>query len=274
MIYGTPHFVGRFYLPLAQQTKLMGLFSFFKKKEQPQDNTPETGITSIQDKNVYLLFALQNKLIALGYKVEKNPKYLGLIVDSELEIATVIIDNPNNHPNIIHLMVLTIHPVYFPDGIEENLVGIGSNIEEKTESVLNNYLNTTFNPIMQAFTDSHNADLDFSTTETGREILWHPKPGNISLQGKWTTEPEEDIFLELLKERIKPKLADQKFNWLKVYISKQDNREPIGECLFNNEPWQEGYEIILKYAETWKNEGAFHGLKQFIMFRRCDAFEK
>lgn len=251
----------------------MGLFSFFKKK-QTEQNTPKADVVSPQEKNLYLLFALQNRLISLGHRVEKHSEYLGLIVDSELEIATAIIDNPNNHPSIIHLMVLTKHPVYFPNGIEENLVGIGSNTEDKTESVLNNYLSTTFNPIMEAFTDSHDSALDFTSTETGREILWHPKPGNISLQGKWTAEPEENVFLSLLKEKIKPKLANQKFNWLKVYISKQNNGEPMGECLVNNEPWPEGYEIIYKYAETWKNEGVFHGSKQFIMFRRCDAFDK
>ncbi|MDR6560082.1 MULTISPECIES: DUF6348 family protein [unclassified Arcicella] len=240
---------------------------FANKKEVPQNN-------QLIDDNLLLLDILKNRLITSGYQVENHPQYMALIINSALEIATAINDNPDNHPSIIQLTVLTLHSKYFPNGIEENIVGIGSTIQDKIDSVLDNYLTTTFEPIIDSFTDSHNPALDFSTVIDNKEILWHPKLGNLSLQGQWELIPENEAIFELLKEKVKYKLTTQKLNWLKVYISKRGDGRIIGECLFNNEPWQEGLDIISNYAKTWTEKGDFFGQKQFIMFRRCDACDQ
>jgi len=113
-----------------------------------------------------------------------------------------------------------------------------------------------------------------TTITNEKEILWHPKLGNLTLQGQWNEQPQNEPFFELLKEKIKPKLTSNKLNWLKLYISKRADETIIGECLFNNEPWEEGLIDITKYAETWKIKSNFQGLKQFIMFRRCDAYDE
>ncbi len=121
----------------------MGLFDFFKKTSSASEKS-ERQETSLIDNNSYLIETLKNRLVQMGYQAERHPQHLALIVNSELEIATAIIDNPNNHPSILHLVVLTIHPKYFPKGIEENIVGIGTSIQDKINSVLENYINTTF----------------------------------------------------------------------------------------------------------------------------------
>lgn len=264
----------------------MGLFDIFFKKtsdkgqpekkvvEVPKTIHPEVQADERIDNNLYLQTELGKRLIILDYKVERHTQYLALIVNSELEIAFAIIDNPDNHPSILHLMVLTIHPQYFPNGIEENIVGVGTSFPDKVNSVLDNYIGTTFLPIIDSFTDSHDPDLDFSTTVGEKEIIWHPKLGNLTFQGQWRVQPENEPFFELLKENVKGKLTTNKLNWLKVYISKRGDGTIIGECLFNNEPWEEGLEIISQYARTWKMTSDFQGLKQFIMFRRCDACDQ
>jgi hypothetical protein len=225
------------------------------------------------DANAFLINTLQEKIIGMGFKVERHPQYLGLIVNSDLEIATAIVNNPDAHPSILQLMTLTIHQKYFPKGIEESMIGVGLTIEEKVDSVVKNYLSAIFESVIESFSERHNPDLDFSNTIEGREILWHPKPGNLLLQGQWKSVPHENHVFNLLKEHAKSKLALQKFNWIKVYISKQANGTIIGDCLFNNEQWKEGLEIVSNYARTWNEEGEFFGLKQFIMFRRCDVHD-
>ncbi|MCZ2357503.1 MAG: DUF6348 family protein [Bacteroidia bacterium] len=251
----------------------MGLFDFFKKKssdsKQIDRQQPEP-----TDNNSYLLETLRNRLIELGYQVDKNPQYLALVVNSEIEIATVIVDNPNNHPSILHLMILTIHPKYFPNGIEENIVGIGTNIQDKVNSVIDNYINTTFLPIIDSFSDSHNPDLDFSIIMNDKEVLWHPKLGNLTLQGQWNDQPENESLFEIIKDKLKYKLTSNKLNWLKIYISKRADGTIIGESLFNNEPWEEGLADITEYAKSWRLKSDFQGLKQFIMFRKCDVYDK
>lgn len=226
------------------------------------------------DNNSYLLDTLKNRLIELGYQVNRHPQYLALIVNSEIEIATFIIDNPNNHPNILHLMILTIQPKFFPNGIEENIVGIGMNIKDKVNSVIDNYINTTFLPIIDSFSDSHNPNLDLSIIMNGKEVLWHPKLGNLTLQGQWNDQPQNEPLFEIIKGKLKNKLTQNKLNWLKLYISKQADGTIIGECLFNNESWEEGLADITEYAKSWKLKSDFQGMKQFIMFRKCDVYDE
>ncbi|AZA51774.1 DUF6348 family protein [Chryseobacterium sp. G0201] len=258
----------------------MGFFDLFKKKKTTENTSvQETNPTNenistpqqqVPNNNVFLLEILKDALETNGYKVEKHTQYQAIIINSEIEIATAIIENPNYHPSLIHLMILTIHPKYFPEGIEENIVGMGNTIEEKVQSVLHNYLTTTFEPIIDSLTDSHNPELDFEVNN----ITWHPKLGNMALQGDWSdiTIPENEVFFHLLEDKIIQKLTNNKLNWLKIYISKSNDKIE-GECLLNNECWKEGLQILTNYIQNVETLSDFIGIKQFIMFRKCDASE-
>lgn len=252
----------------------MGFFDFFKKKSSNKEEPENFQTHQPVDDNSYLLEQLKSKIEKLGYSVRINPQYFSIIVNSELEIATLIIDNPENHPSILHLMIVSINPKYFPEGIEENIVGVGTTIHDKVDSVTNNYINTTFFPLINSFSDTHNPELDFTTITDDKEILWHPILGSLTLQGQWEEQPQEELFFQTLKEKLKPKLSSNKINWLKIYISKRGDGTIIGECNFNNEPWQEGLNEINKYAETWEMKTDFKGLKQFIVLKKCDKYDE
>ncbi len=118
----------------------MKLFDFFKKKPSG-DNAP---VPQPIDSNTYLLETLQSNLLRDGYKVERHPEYLSLIVNDGLELATAIIEDPNNNPSLIDIMVVAIHPVCFPAGLEEYVVSVGNTLQEKVKVVVDNYLETTF----------------------------------------------------------------------------------------------------------------------------------
>jgi len=247
----------------------MGLFGLFKKKLTQNAAVAKQPISP----NVYLLEELKKGIAALGYKVDKQKDYLGLIIEGQLEIAAAIVDDPTLHPNIIHVMVLTIQKDYFPNGIEENIAGVGTSLQLQVSSALNNYLKSTFCPIIQGFSDGHNPDLDFTTIVNNKEVLWHPKLGDLMIQGEWGQHPEGEPFFNALKEGISGKLTSNKFNWIKAYILKRKDGTIVGECLFNNMPWPEGLQMIGDYAHTWQLNGEFRGLKQFMVFRRCDAYD-
>lgn len=251
----------------------MGLFNFLKKK------STETAPAALQnnavhiDKNLLVLEALDRTLVIMGYTVIRHPQYLALIVNDELELSVAVIENPDNHPYIMQLMIAASHQKYFADGIIENIVGIGTSIEDRVSSALDNYIDSTFFTVIDSLSDTHNPDLDFISTANDREVLWHPKLGNLLTQGQWYEQPQNETIFDLLKDTIPDLLVSNKINWLKIYISKQANGEIIGECLFNNSPWDTGLNEISNYTKTWKVPGEFCGLKQFIMFRRCDAYD-
>jgi hypothetical protein len=242
----------------------MGLFDFFKTKTSNTQQRIEEPINP----DMYLISELQRRIEELGYSVEKSTQYISLIVESEIELATEIINSPENHPSLIQLHIVAIHKVYFPNGIHENIVGVGTTLQEKVTSVIDNYLSTTFPAIIDSFTDSHQLDLDFTDDNS---ILWHPKLGNLSVQGQWENIAEDEPIFDILKGRLKNAMSNQKINWLKVYVSRLPNDEIIVECLLNNQYWSEGYADMVEYVKTWKQSGVFLGQKQFIMFRRCDA---
>lgn len=246
----------------------MGLFDFFKKKQAPTPVAPEPEI----DANVYLIAALYHKLDKMGYKVEKHPQYLSLIVNGDLEIAGMIIDEPNNHPSIIHAMFVTIHPVYFPEGIEEHLAGLGSTIEEKVETALVNYIQSIFLTIMDSLSDSHVPELDFMTMTGDQMVLWHPKIGDLMTQEQWMPIEGEPLY-EVIGEKVKKNLTGNKLNWIKLFAAKQPDGSVIAECILNNVPWPEGTAAIGAYAESWDTGGRFKTMKQFIMFRKCDEHD-
>lgn len=248
----------------------MGLFDFFKKKPEA-DQQPTAAPTNSVDPNVYLLERLKVRITDIGYRAAKHPQYQSLIVNDKVEIATVIIDNPNNHPLLMHLMILTIHADYFPNGIEEHVAGLGETLAQKVDSVIDNYIDSTFSTIMESLSDKHYNDLDFTVTTANGNTVWHTYLGTPILQGNWTTRPSYEAMYDLVKDQVQDKVRDSPFNWLKLYISKNDEGNIIGECAWNNEPWPEGLAALHQYAQTWGVQGAFYAMKQFVVIKKCAA---
>lgn len=240
----------------------MGIFDFLKPKK----------IEKQIDINTYLLHELKKSIEEKGNTVEFSTQYAAIIVNSEIEIATAFIPG-DFHPSLLPLLIITINKEYFPNGIESSIVGLGNTTEQKVKSAIENYLSNIFLPILDSFTDSHLEEFDFKSSSAGREILWHPKMSENSFQGKWIETHTEINLYSIVESQLKNKLSDKKLNWLKLYISRQPDGTISGECLLNNEVWEEGYYLLENYAKTWKDSGEFLGHKQFIMFRRCDAFD-
>lgn len=210
----------------------------------------------------------------MGYKVDWHTQYLAIIVNDELEVAAMINDIPDSHPSLLQLTVRVSHPTYFSGGILESLMGVGLTFEEQIKSGLDNYINSVFLTIIDSFSESHNPAFDFMVNTNGSDVLWHPKMGRLLSQGKWSEEPQNEPLFESIKHLIPGKLTSNKINWLKIYLSKQKNEIVIGECTFNNQLWDEGLSQLSEYANSWEIEGNFKGIKQFMMFRRCDKYDE
>ncbi|EHQ28209.1 DUF6348 family protein [Mucilaginibacter paludis] len=251
----------------------MSLFNFFKKSKIIINQPEKQNATTSSDRNLNVLESFKSKLTEIGYQVEWHSQYLALMVNSDLEIGATIVDVPGAHPSLIQLIISASHYKYFPNGIIEYVVGIATSLQDRINAALDNYINSIFLTIIDGFSDSHNPELDFMTIGNGNEILWHPKLGNLMTQGQWGELPLNEIFFNLLNDKITHQLTLNKINWLKIYISQKANGEIIGECLFNNEPWEAALNTITNYASGWDMIGEFKGLKQFIVFRRCDAYD-
>ncbi|NJO01992.1 MAG: hypothetical protein HC880_10135 [Bacteroidia bacterium] len=223
--------------------------------------------------NTLFLERLKQKIEARSLKVENATQKAAILVNNEIEIVSTVMEG-TYHPAILPLFVFTTNRAYFPNGIQESLAGLGENRDQQIDSAIDNYLQSVFLPLMESFSDKHQVDLDFTSETDGKEILWHPKLGKTMFQGKWKEIKNQSDLYSTVKEAISAQLVNRKLNWLKLYVARQANGEISGECLLNNEVWKEGYQLIEAYAQSWDTESEFLGQKQFVVFRRCDAYDE
>ncbi len=242
----------------------MGIFDSLKKK-QPEE-TPDS------NPNIYLRKELGRRLQQKGHEVEIQGGFV--CADRKIGVFMEILPDPALHPAVIKIGVRIVVEDYFGNGITEILAGVGDTLEQKVDSALKNLLTITLPPILEAFRDSHDPNLDFSESNHGRYILWHPKLGQLGFQGKWDQLPVNDYLFKLIKPWIQEHLSDRKFNWLKIYIARQADGSISGDCSLNNDFHEDGFKIFGEYAETWENIERFRAVKQFILFRRCDVSDK
>ncbi len=213
---------------------------------------------------------LKEKLMEQHYHVEFNQERISLTVDQQVEVIVSDVVEEGLHPHLMKQIYLIVHPEYFPKGIVEYLVGVGTTLQEKMETGIQNFLGTILPPILDGFNDTHDPELDF---HDDNGMLWHPKPGQLGLQGSWEEEPETDDLRALLNAKLQSVIPNQKFNWLKIYAAKDGEGKVTLDCNLNNEPWEAGSQVVLSVAQSWKNPPIFCAIKQFIMYRRCDAFD-
>lgn len=240
----------------------MKLFNFQKKKTESHDQ-PHT-------EEEILLHELVDQITKLNYTIQVDEATQIIIVNDQLLLEFRIIRNPDYAKELMHLMINTAHPTHFPDGIMESIAGIGETVQDRIASVVENYITSTFKPIAESLTDTHSPEYDF----TSDEVLWHPALSDLRVQGSFNRELSGDELYLLLAPKLESMLSrDQKFHWLKMYISKQQSGEIIGDCLLDNEPWDEGLDILADYISTFPVESTFIGIKQFVVFRRCDKYD-
>jgi hypothetical protein len=106
----------------------MGLFDFFKRKNAISSQSGQQTKTPAINKNWHVLTALETRLTEMGYAIKRHTQYIVLIVNDELELGVMVVENANNHPSIMHLMVSASHQTYFPKGIIERVLGVGNSL--------------------------------------------------------------------------------------------------------------------------------------------------
>jgi len=220
--------------------------------------------------NATFLQKLQTALTAKGCQVEISSQYAALKIDGELEVASGVLPG-DFHPSLAPFIVYTIHNDWFPEGIEENIVGIGESVSQKADRAVETYAKFIFPAIQESLADSHEEALDFSTESNGKKILWHPKPGGNVFQGEWDPSDPADSLYDLVSEEVIGNLENRKINWLKLYVARQPDGTIACDSLLNNKPWSPGVSLLNHYASNWPEKESFQSQKQLVMFRQCDG---
>ncbi|MDU0369596.1 DUF6348 family protein [Hymenobacter endophyticus] len=164
------------------------------------------------------------------------------------------------------------HPQFFPTGIVECLAGIGTDDTDAIRKGVNNFCQGLLALVLDGLDGHHQPALNI-VDATG-QVQWHPLTGLVQVQGSWSAridDVDEQHYFELLRPHLRDQLMPQPFHWLKLYASRQPDGEFIGECHWNNEPWDEGLQLLAQDTQHWPDPGTFAGWKQYLLFRHCGS---
>jgi hypothetical protein len=217
--------------------------------------------------NHLLLYSLHQSLEQAGIPVEFSQKYAALELPGGLEIASGPVEG-EFHPSMLPFWILTIHPEYFPRGIDMQVVGLGDTVEQQVYTITDQYLSGIFNTIYTALEGRFDPEEDLSIDMEDEEVRFHISKGALQYQGSWNDFQRPDDLLTLLMPEIPNRMEPGDFNWVKAYVARHPDGQVIGDCFWNNQFWPEGFDLLARHMQSLPANDAFVGLKQFILFRR------
>jgi len=215
-----------------------------------------------------ILEQLSQKIIEQGYKADPDIPTRTIWMGEKMRIELEVIPTPEMDPSLIELHIGTyLEDGYFPQGIVDNIAGFGDTDEEKVLSLIENYLSTTFQTIINSLSCYFDKGCDIHVAD----YHWHTSLGNLYLLGKWQTPPTERDFYNLLVDILPQNFTTEvRIQSLKCYVALV-GEDCVVECLLNNELWDEGAERLRQYAQTWSQGVSFLAIKQLLVFRLCDG---
>jgi hypothetical protein len=250
---------------------LAGLaFYFYSSRQNAEVSEPQTTKLSNEDfLNKEFLSQLRIKYPELNFKSDGKK----IVSGNGLTVEAKII-NHKTFPQgeSFQINFYTSHK-FFQNSIEERLSGIGKNDTTALQYGIQSFLSGQFPVIIDGIDLKHSSAMDFDVIGRNENAHWHPLIGDIQLQGELSKRQDSTVY-EKTYSFIKPLLtsklkeSNQDFHWFRYYISKMPNGEIIGDCYYDNEPFDEGLEVLKKFALTWGTT-EFAGQKQFIILRHC-----
>ena len=207
--------------------------------------------THIEEK---ILEMLSQRIIEQEFKAVPDVPTRTIWIADKMRIELEVIPTPEMDPSLIELHIGTyLEDGYFPQGIVDNIAGFGETDEEKSLSLIENYLSTTFQTIINSLSCYFDKGCDIHVAD----YHWHTSLGSLYLLGKWQTPPTERDFYDLLVDILPQNFTTEvRIQSLKCYVAL------VGE---------EGAERLREYAQTWSQGSSFLAVKQLLVFRLCDG---
>ncbi len=218
--------------------------------------------------NHLLLYSLRQSLEQAGIPVEFSQKYAALELPGGLEIASGPVEG-EFHPSMLPFWILTIHPEYFPRGIDMQVVGLGDTVEQQVYTVTDQYLSGIFNTIYSGLEGRFNPEEDISVEMEEGDQRFHTSAGALQYQGNWDGLQRPESLLSLLMPEVTNRMENREFSWVKAYVARHPDGRIVGDCFWNNEFWPEGFAQLEHFIQNLPPNDVFIGLKQFILFRKC-----
>lgn len=192
--------------------------------------------------------------------------------------------NVNGEYSVVYeLHITATHKDLFPDGIWDCLAGVGKNDDEAFSNAAQNWVWVNFLVIHEIIVPVETKDFNVprfdlltKNLDTGEEFAFKMFLGELQATGEFMElkdSLEETILVQKLLNEISAVAIEKKLFWIKIYISKLNDNQIMGDCLLNNQNWLEGLNVLYWFAEELKYVKSYAALKQFIIIKPCEMSE-
>jgi hypothetical protein len=259
------------------------MFKWFKKKA-PSENVPVPDENAASEKQ---LFELQAELLAKvidtdNFELLKNVQIevsngTVFIRQFNIEIICNVLDQQDHGTVIVYRLGFIIKV----DGtgiFYEEMVALGTSPFVAILEGVTAYNNGFLNGFFHSFFGFHEPDFELDDQQGNK---FHLIYSQLQVQGEFKGDDslEDAGFVKILFPHLKDlfsQLANsdnyefKDFYWIKIYLSRQNGDNFIGECRFNDQEWNKGLsELLEQDYKNWKKTDSFLAKKQFIFIKKC-----
>lgn len=192
------------------------------------------------------------------------------IKDCEITVTPKITNIENKKNFVMAELIFIVEHKEFSDTFIESTAGVGINDEEALKQGVANFVLCS----LCNFIDSLKGKVteSFETNFFGSK-KWDLTKSNIQCMGEGLKSNITD-FWDIFEDKIKKRLGNKKFNWIKIFISKTSDNNSICECRINGAINIEITDDLRQLAKSIEFEGNFISLKQFFIIKQSDETYK
>lgn len=188
------------------------------------------------------------------------------IKDCGITVTPKIKSIENKKSFVMAELIFIVEHKEFSDTFIESTAGVGINDEEALKQGVANFALCS----LCNFIDSLKGKItgSFETNFFGSK-KWDLTKSNIQCMGEGLKSNITD-FWDIFEDKIKKRLGNKKFNWIKIFISKTSDNSSICECRINGAINIEITDDLKRLAKSIEFEGNFISLKQFFIIKQSD----
>lgn len=218
---------------------------------------------------------LTNEQIVLEslQKVVNNGEILDnklFIKEIDLIVTTEIVSIKTEKDFVMAELIFSINNGEFNDVFIESTAGIGKSEEEALKQCSVNFALSCLLTFIDSMNNRYSETFETHFFESKK---WNLTKSDLQCMGDSIKTNITD-FWEIFGGKLKKRLGNKKYNWVKIFICKTSDNNYICECRINGTLNLEITNDLRNLAEYIDFSGNFISLKQFFIIKQSDETYK
>lgn len=193
------------------------------------------------------------------------------IKELDLIVTTEIVSIKTEKDFVMSELIFTINNEEFNDVFIESAAGIGKSEEEALKQCSVNFALSCLLSFIDSMNNIHSETFETYFFERKK---WNLTKSDVQCMCDENTKINITDFWEVLGEKLKKRLGNKKYNWMKIFICKLSDNNYICECRINGALNVEITNDLRNIAESINFSGNYISLKQFFIIKQSDETYK